>query len=226
MQGGKGVEAEEEVIKALLRDFPSLLKELGGISDVTERYAYFIAWLNDAVERGSLGYLVVTGGFAVEVYTGRIYRTMDVDLICSNSRVSRAIERFLASVGEAIGRGYLLEGDLSLKSVDIVADYYDRGVPPVKVWVRGKALYLDPPEYLIVAYLAGWKYWGSSEDRDKALWLLAATKDVIDEDLLTHLAVRGKVKDALTEVFKLVEKVLSRPRREGREGTGLSGNSL
>jgi len=210
----ESVKAEERVIKALLEGFPSLLKELSEISDVTERYAYFIAWLNDIIEKSGLGYVVITGGFAVEVYTGRIYRTMDVDLICSNSKVSQVLEKFLASVGEAIGRGYLLEGDLSLKSIDIVADYYNRGVPPVKVWVRGKPLYLDPPEYLIVAYLAGWKYWGSSEDRDKALWLLAATKDIVDESLLTELAERGKVKDALAEVLELVEKALSELNEE------------
>lgn len=209
MREGEGVKAEEAVIASLIKEFPSVLKELGSIPDITERFACFIAWLNDIIEKSGLGYVVVTGGFAVEVYTGRIYRTMDVDLICSNSRVSRIIEGFLASVGEAIGRGYLLDGDLSLKSIDIVADYYDRGVPPVKVWVRGKPLYLDPPEYLIVAYLAGWKYWGSSEDRDKALWLLAATKDIVDESLLTELAEKGKVKDALAEALELVEKALS-----------------
>lgn len=214
MRDKESVKAEERVIKALLEGFPSLLKELSEISDVTERYAYFIAWLNDIIEKSGLGYVVITGGFAVEVYTGRIYRTMDVDLICSNSKVSQVLEKFLASVGEAIGRGYLLEGDLSLKSIDIVADYYNRGVPPVKVWVRGKPLYLDPPEYLIVAYLAGWKYWGSSEDRDKALWLLAATKDIVDESLLTELAERGKVKDALAEVLELVEKALSELNEE------------
>jgi len=217
LQGREGVKTEEEVIKALLRDFPNLLKELSGISDVTERYAYFIAWLNDVIEKSSLGYVVITGGFAVEVYTGRIYRTMDVDLICSNSKVSQVLEKFLASVGEAIGRGYLLEGDLSLKSIDIVADYYDRRVPPVKVWVKGKPLYLDPPECLIVTYLAGWKYWGSSEDRDKALWLLAATKDIVDDSLLTELAERRDVRDALAEALKLVEKALSGLNEEGIE---------
>jgi len=218
LRDGEGVKAEEAVIESLLMGFPGILKELSGVHDVTERYAFLIAWLNSVIEEAGLGFIVVTGGFAVEIYTGRIYRTMDVDLICSNSRVSRTLERFLSSVGEAIGRGYLLEGDLSLKSIDIVADYYDREVPPVKVWVRGKALYLDPPEYLITAYLAGWKYWGASEDRDKALWLLTAVKDILDEDLLTKLAERGGVKDALAEVLKLTEKVLGGLDQARREG--------
>lgn len=208
MRDGEGAEVEEAVIETLVKGFPNILKELEGISDDTERYAFFTAWLNDVVERGGLGYVVVTGGFAVEVYTGRVYRTMDVDLICSNSRVSRVLEKFLAGVGEAIGRGYLLGGALSLKSIDIVADYYDRETPPVKVWVRGKALYLDPPEHLIVAYIASWKYWGSSEDRDKALWLLAATKDIVDGELLTKLALREGVKEELRELLELLEKHL------------------
>ncbi len=208
MREGEGVKAEEAVIESLAKGFPSILKELEGISDDTERYASFTAWLNNVIEGNGLGYIVVTGGFAVEVYTGRVYRTMDVDLICSNSRVSRVLERFLAGVGEAIGRGYLLEGALSLKSIDIVADYYDRETPPVKVWVRGRALYLDPPEYLIVAYIASWKYWGSSEDRDKALWLLAATKDIVDWELLTKLALREGVRKELRGLLELLEKHL------------------
>ncbi len=213
MRDGEGAEAEEAVIETLVKGFPSILKELGGISNDTERYAFFTAWLNDVVEGGGLGYVVVTGGFAVEVYTGRVYRTMDVDLICSNYRVSQALEKFLASVGEAIGRGYLLEDPLSLKSIDIVANHYDREVPPVKVLVRGRTLYLDPPEYLVVTYLAEWRYWESSEGRDKALWLLAATRDMIDEEFLTRLARREGVDDSLRETLKLVEKVLKEPTR-------------
>ncbi len=218
MRDGEGVKAEEAVIKSLAEGFPSILKELEGISDDTERYALFTAWLNNVIEGNGLGYVVVTGGFAVEVYTGRVYRTMDVDLICSNYRVSQALEKFLVSVGEVIGRGYLLEDPLSIKSIDIVANHYDREVPPVKVLVRGRTLYLDPPEYLVVAYLAEWKYWESSEGRDKALWLLVATRDVIDEELLTHLARREGVDESLREMLKLVEKVLRESARE--EGGG------
>jgi len=218
LREGEGAKAEEAVIESLLRGFPGILKELSSIHDVTEHYAFFIAWLNSVIEGAGLGFIVVTGGFAVEVYTGRIYRTMVVDLICSNSRVSQTLERFLSSVGEAVERGYLLEGDFPLKSVDIVADYYDREVPPVRVWVRGKPLHLDPPEYLIVAHLAGWKYWGSSEDRDKALWLLAATKDIVDEELLNKLAERGGVRDVLAEVLKLAEKVLGGLNEAGKHG--------
>ncbi len=198
------------MINRLINEYQLITKELAGISDDTERYAYFIAWVNSVLESSGIGFIVVTGGFAVEVYTGRVYRTMDVDLICSNQGVSRVLEGFLSGIGESIGRGYLLEGDLALKSIDIVSSYYDRAVDPVKVLVRGRTLYLDPPEYLITAYLSSWRYWGSSEDRDKALWLLTALNELINHELLRELAVRGGVEGELNEVLRLAERVLGR----------------
>lgn len=213
MRGEEGVKAEE-VVRKLLQQYPQLLKELEEVADETERYATLVAWMNKAFEEGGIGFIVVTGGFAVEIYTGRIYRTMDVDVICSNLTTAKALEDFLKGVGERVGRGYLPKHPLHLKSIDIVANYYDRSVPPVKLWVRGLPLYLDPPEYLITTYLAGWKFWESSEDRDKALWLLVALRDVIDRNLLKNLARRGGVEDALKELEKLAEKVLTSDRQE------------
>ncbi len=33
-----------------------------------------------------IGRIVVTSGFAVEIYTGRVYRTMDIDVIVEGEK--------------------------------------------------------------------------------------------------------------------------------------------
>jgi len=64
-----------------------------------------------------MGRIMITGGFAVEIYTGRVYRTMDVDVIVEGD--VRIVESFLAGFSERIGRGFLPIYDvLSLKSIN------------------------------------------------------------------------------------------------------------
>ncbi len=153
---------------------------------------------------------MVTGGFAVELYTGRVYRTMDVDLICEG-RSSRVVEELLKGFSDRVGRGYLPRvEELSVKSIDVVSTVYSRLVPPIRVAVDGYSLYLDPPEHLIVTYLCGWKYWGSTEDRDKALWLLVATKPIADEGLLRELARMEGVEDALNQLLEIAKEIEAR----------------
>jgi hypothetical protein len=54
----------------------------------------------------------------------------------------------------------------------------------VELLVNGYKVYLDPVEDLIAVYLSGWKYWDSTEDRDKALWLLATWLDKMTPNTL------------------------------------------
>lgn len=208
MQGEKKG-TEDEVLSRLIREFPSIASKASGMGNDTKAFAYLVAWLNTRLESMGLGRVIVTGGFAVELLTGRVYRTMDVDVI-AEGHAARALEALLSRLGERIGRGYLLPSDtvLSLKSIDIVSDIYNRKVPPLKLELNELYLYIDPPEHLVVTYLAAWKYWGSSEDREKAAWLLAATKEIIDWRLLKELANVEGVMDELEELVKELREFL------------------
>ena len=185
----------------------------------TRRYIKLMAWLNTEFERRELGRIIITGGFAVEVYSGRIYRTMDVDIIVEG-KACDVLEVLLKRIGERIGRGYLLKyEELELKSIDIVSRVYDRRLAPVKLQVDELYVYLDPPEALITTYLAGWKFWDATEDRDKAIWLLAATKPILKIDVLNKLAKESDVADKLNELFSMLMEVTQEKRGGQAEET-------
>ena len=153
-----------------------------------------------------MGRIIVTGGFAVEVYTGRTHRTLDVDIIVEGEDASRIVEDFLRLFSEKVGRGYLPYYEaLTVKSIDIVSTKYSRIIQPTILDVDGRRIYLDPPEELIVTYLAGWKFWDSSEDRDKALWLYIVWSNKLDKKILGKLADLRDVYDKLVELEELVK---------------------
>ncbi len=182
----------------------------------TRRYIKLMAWLNTEFERRELGRIIITGGFAVEVYSGRVYRTMDVDIIVEG-KACDILEIMLRRIGERIGRGYLLKyEELELKSIDIVSKVYNRKLTPVKLQVDDLYVYLDPPEALITTYLAGWKFWGATEDRDKAVWLLATTKPILNMDVLNELAKENDVADKLNELLSMLDEVM-RKHKEGKK---------
>ncbi len=182
----------------------------------TRRYIKLMAWLNTEFERRGLGRIIITGGFAVEVYSGRVYRTMDVDIIVEG-KACDILEIMLRRIGERIGRGYLLKyEELELKSIDIVSKVYNRKLTPVKLQVDDLYVYLDPPEALITTYLAGWKFWGATEDRDKAVWLLATTKPILNMDVLNELAKENDVADKLNELLSMLDEVM-RKHKEGKK---------
>ncbi len=186
-------------------DILPALREEG---DETKRYLKLMAWLNTEFERRGLGRIIITGGFAVEIYSGRVYRTMDVDVI-AEGKACEVLEAMLSRIGERIGRGYLLKDEVfELKSIDIVSGVYNRELEPVKLQVNSHYIYLDPPEELIVTYLSGWKYWEATEDRDKALWLLAATKPILNEEILKKIARERGVWDELNELQAILKEAL------------------
>jgi hypothetical protein len=201
--------SRESIVSELMKEFEgSVLPKLNTIVEDTKRYLYFIAWLNTFIEGRGLGRVVITGGFAVEVYTGRVYRTMDVDVVVEGC--SDVVEGFIRRFSEKIGRGYLPTYEvLSLKSIDIVSTVYTRRKEPTKLYVDDLYVYIDPVEDLITTYLSGWKYWGSTEDRDKVVWLLITWRDRLDWDYLNSVCVEKGVMDKLKELMKLISTSLT-----------------
>lgn len=204
-----GEEVSSENVNLLVNELfdefnAKILPRLLGIVDETKRYLYFTAWLNVFLEKKKLGRIVITGGFAVEVYTGRVYRTMDVDVIVEGGLALKVIELFIQGFSERLGRGYLPRYDiLQLKSIDIVSTMYRRASLPTKLLVDELHVYLDPVEDLIITYLVGWKHWNATEDRDKAYWLYAVWRDRIDRDYLVNRAREERVEDYLEILEKM-----------------------
>ncbi len=205
-EGRESFKSEKEVLELaekLYRDYIVVRERLLELKDITLRFAYFIGFLNEWFISIKLGFIVVTGGFAVELLTGRSYRTMDVDLITSNPRVAEVLEGFLEKISEKIARGYLaFDEELAAKSIDIVSTVYARSKQPLKIIVYDKTVYVDPPEDIIITYLSGWKYWDSTLDRDKALWILIVLKDKLDRDYLFKRAREENVLDKLNEILE------------------------
>jgi hypothetical protein len=198
----------EKAVENLLLSIRLKINELAREPDETSRFLKLSALINTFLESQGLGRIVITGGFAVEVYTGRTYRTMDVDVIAEGLS-EEILRRTLENIGRRIGRGYLIDyGDLMLKSIDIVATTYTRRKKPVKLVVDGDYVYLDPPEDLIVVYLAGWKFWNATEDRDKALALLKIFQNKLDEKYLDERAKDEDVIDKLGELTELIKTYL------------------
>ena len=196
-------EVVDDIMKTFVND---VLAKLGRISDEAKRYLYFIAWLNSELEKRGLGRIIITGGFAVELYTARAHRTMDVDIIVDGAQAAEVVGEFLERFSETIGRGYLPRYEiLQLKSIDIVSSTYRKEIEPTKILVNGYIAYLEAVEELIVTYLAGWKFWGATEDRDKALWLYMVWKGKIDEE---YLETRAK-EESVFDYLEMLKETLS-----------------
>jgi len=202
----EGAEAEAVALRLYRELVEALLPRLRGVRDETRRLLLLLAWLNTRLEEPGLGRIIVTGGFAVEVYTGRVYRAMYVDVIVEGHEALKVIEKLLSMVSEPIGRGYLpREEALSLKSIDIVSTFYGRRATPVKILVDNYHVYMEPPEELVIRYLADWKFRESREDRDKALWVYIVWRDHMDTDYLWKRAREEDVEDKLRELASFIE---------------------
>ncbi len=184
------------------------LKEAERYLDPTERVACFLACLQGLV-RGKVR-LVVTGGFAVELYTGSAYRTFDVDLVpFGDVNTVKEVERALERVGERPSREWLL------KNLPKAIDFLPSDSPDAwEVETPCGVMYVEAPERLLIRYLASWKFWESSEDRDKALALAYALRDVIDWERARRLAKEEGVEDHLGRLEGWLRS-LSRSSRKG-----------
>jgi len=106
---GRGEGFKIEIVDEILREFyDRILSVVSSEFDETRRYLRFFAWLNTWLEKRGFGRIIVTGGFAVEVYTGRAHRTMDIDIVVEGIEAIRIIEELLRKIAERISRGYLL----------------------------------------------------------------------------------------------------------------------
>ncbi len=210
MGGGEGSKAK--IVNELLNEFYNkVLPAIRSEFDEVRRYLRFFSWLNTYLERRGIGRIIVTGGFAVEVYTGRVYRTMDIDIIVEGVETIRIVEEFIGRIAERIGRGYLpyIEA-ISTKSIDIVSTVYNREMKPVKLVVNDEHIYLEPPEELLIRYLATWKFRGSTEDRDKAIWLYYIWRDRMD---LNYIARRTRDENTYDKFVELQNIVSSTSER-------------
>jgi len=119
---------------------------------------------------------------------------------------ARIVEEFLKRIGEKIGRGYLPYAEtISAKSIDIVSTAYGGEMKPVKLLVGDSHVYVEPPEELLIRYLAAWKFRGSTEDRDKAVWLYYTWRNRMNLDYVAEKARRAGVEDKLSELKRLIE---------------------
>jgi len=64
---------------------------------------------------------------------------------------------------------------------------------------------VESPEELLIRCLAAWKLRGSTEDRDKAVWLYYTWRNRMDLDYVADKARRAGVEDKLSELKQLVE---------------------
>ncbi|OYT40182.1 MAG: hypothetical protein B6U89_02985 [Desulfurococcales archaeon ex4484_58] len=192
----------ERYSEELLREYMVFREKIIGENDEVKRYSLFLGFINKWFIGKDIGYMVLTGGFAVELLCGRVYRTYDIDIITSNLSVARVLERFLNRISEKISRGYLpFYEEIASKSIDIVSTSYTRKKKPVEIKIDDLLVYVDPPEELIVNYLVAWKYWDSTIDRDKALWLLIVLSDKLDREYLYGRASEEGVLDKLEELI-------------------------
>jgi len=76
---------------------------------------------------------------------------------------------------------------------------------PVKLVVGNRHVYVESPEDLLIRYLAAWKLRGSTEDRDKAVWLYYTWRNKMDLDYVAEKAKMTEVEDKLSELKQLVE---------------------
>lgn len=181
---------EDELFRWLL----SKIDELEGSE--TDRFLKFFAILNTFLEEKGVGKIIIVGGFAAEIYSGRSYRTGDVDIIVEGDKdlVSHVLER-ISEKGLRILLPKIKE--ISEKGIDIVGTVYDKKKKPWKINVNSYHVYIIPPEELILIYLEAWKYWNSLEDRNKAVLVYCAMKEKIDEKYLEEEAKRKSLTDYL-----------------------------
>lgn len=196
-----------EVVRELVKSIERFTSELAGLNE-TEKFLRFACWLNSELESRGIGRVVIVGGFAAELYSGRAYRTGDVDLIVEGEGAAELVKELLRELGELGLRIYLLKfPELSAKGIDIVAREYGYPKPPITVECSAGRVYIVPPEELIVSCLSAWKSWNSLEDRDKAYLVAAAQYERLDLGYLRARAREEGVEDLLDRVLKDLEEL-------------------
>jgi len=198
------------VINGYLEIFRSeVLPIIRKIDDETRKFMIFIGSLNKFLEESGVGKIIVVGGFAAELYTGRGYRTADVDIIVEGVNADKVVAEILIKIGfTKEARVYLKEeGELIEKAIDIVSVKYDKPMQPLK-WnlkVKGYYFYVIPPEEIIISSLASAKYWNVGIDYERAAMIYYAQKERLNISYLMKRAEEEKVTDLLGKIMKLAE---------------------
>ncbi|BBL46923.1 hypothetical protein [Metallosphaera sedula] len=174
------------------------LEELRGSE--TDRFLKFLAILNSFLEEKGEGRIIIVGGFAAEIFSGRSYRTGDVDIIVEgNVEVVRRVLSKISDLGLRIMLPRIRE--ISEKGIDIVSTVYDRRKEPLKLMVdRSYWVYISPPEEIIITYLEAWKFWKSDEDKMKAVLVYCAQRSSLDRGYLLDESIRRNVEDYLRKL--------------------------
>lgn len=147
------------------------------------------------MERKGLGRIIIVGGFAAEFYSGRSYRTGDVDIIVEG-KGEQVVKEVLSEISERGLRIFLPKiKEISEKGIDIVGNMYNKAKPPLKLNVDEYHIFIIPPEELIITYLEAWKYWDSLEDRNKAVLVYCAWKKNLDIQYVENEAKKRGVKE-------------------------------
>jgi len=195
----------ETILKDLIEEFEKeVVLKLMDIHSETERYLYFMAWLNTRLEEHGLGRIIIVGGFAVEVLTGATYRTLDIDIVIEGVRAKGITENFLIHISKPrTSRVFLPKlRAIASKGIDIVGTSYSKVTKPIKLRINNLIVYVEACEELILTYLMGWKYWESLEDRDKVYALIKVYWDKVNRDYILNEAKKKKVFDKLKEILE------------------------
>lgn len=193
------------ILEHLVKEFEEkILLKLESIPSETERYLYFMAWLNTKLEEYSLGRIIIVGGFAVEVLTGATYRTLDIDIIIEGSQAKNITEKFLTYISKPkTSRVFLPKLQaIASKGIDIVGILYSKAIQPIKLRINNLRVYVEACEELILTYLMNWKYWESLEDRDKVYALIKVYWNKVDRNYILRKAKEKEVLDKLKEVLE------------------------
>nr|WP_238699226.1 MULTISPECIES: hypothetical protein [unclassified Sulfolobus] len=160
----------------------------------------FLAILNTLLEEKGLGRIIIVGGFAAEIYSGRSYRTGDVDIIVEGEAIDLVIQ-VLKQISDFGLRIYLPKiREISEKGIDIVGKVYNRLKPPLKIQVDSYHVFIIPPEEVILTYLEAWKFWNSIEDRNKTILVYCSQLNRLDIEYLNSESERRQVKDYLEKI--------------------------
>lgn len=181
----------------MFRELLSRVNELKGSE--TDRFLKFFAILNTLMEEKGLGRIIIVGGFAAEIYSGRSYRTGDVDIVVEGN--VELVKEILSRFSDRGMRIFLPRvREISEKGIDIVGNVYSGG-KVAKINVDEKYhVYVASPEDIIINYLEAWKFWNSIEDRNKAILVYCVNKENLDLTYLTSRATEKNVKDYLEKV--------------------------
>ncbi len=182
----RGEEAEataRRVAEEILGEVLKVLPRIRCLPRPEHRFLALLAIINAALEQHGLGRLVLVGGFAVEVLTGGVLRTLDVDVVVEGRAAQRVVEELLSMLKERLGleessRGPVVGLGGAEKAIDLLPPRSGWAFPLLVLEVPGYGwVYVESPEDLVLRYLRERAYWSTGEAWRRVLFLLAVLGD-------------------------------------------------